>query len=156
MTRNRARSRCLDSGTGDCNVLHVQYQSHLTPAPRVSAMVARSDTARVKRARIAFTGFTSNIEYCAGLRRPGGLPRKIPGFASPPHDGFALDGGPSRSEHRFMPNLAGHRSRREYAGSTSRPALWGQCTDAPPPVDLSDRLARRFAGRLALHGLRRS
>ena len=37
-----------------------------------------------------------------GLRRPGGLPRKIPGFASPPHDGFALDGGPSRSEHRFM------------------------------------------------------
>src|SRR6478752_6909920 len=105
MTRKRAGSRCFDSGTGGCNVVHVQlHQSHLTPAPRVSAMVARSDTARVKRARIAFTGYTSNIEHCAGLRRPGGLPRKIPGFASPPHDGFALDGRPSRSE---------------YAGSTS-------------------------------------
>ena len=64
------------------------------PAPRVSAMAAMIATAQVKRARFAFTVVTSCIE----LRQPTGnraaLARsrsKIPGFASPPRGGFALD-----------------------------------------------------------------
>jgi hypothetical protein len=36
-------------------------QCHLSPAPSVRAIVARSDNATVKRARIAFTDTTSMV-----------------------------------------------------------------------------------------------
>jgi hypothetical protein len=71
-----------------------QYQR--TPAPMVRASDARSASAPVKRARFAFTLTPLSLDVCrVGDRQPGGLPRKIPGFASPPHDGFALDDEPS-------------------------------------------------------------
>ncbi len=58
-------------------------------------MVASSDRATVKRARFAFTVPPLGLE---DLRRPPATGRssrgKIPGFASPSRDGFALDGGP--------------------------------------------------------------
>ena len=55
-------------------------------------MVATSDKAMVKRARFAFTGTTSWSIGFDRIRQPGGL-WEIPGFASPPRDGFALDEG---------------------------------------------------------------
>ena len=122
MTRERAGSRCVGSGVRRLRrTSRSVHQSHLTPAPRVRAIVARSDSGHGEARQDRLHGSTSMIELLVeGLRRPGGLPRKIPGFASPPHDGFALDGGPSRSGLRFnVPNLAGHRSRRQYAGSTA-------------------------------------
>jgi len=55
-------------------------------------MDASIATAHVKRARFAFTDATpSESVDTPGSRQPGGLPKKIPGFASPPRDGFALD-----------------------------------------------------------------
>ena len=79
-------------------------QCHLIPAPSDRAMVARSDRATVKRARFAFTT-PPHGRVCAVPPATGRSPRrKIPGFASPPRDGFALDGGPSRSVHRSDPN----------------------------------------------------
>jgi len=65
---------------------------HRIPAPTVRAIAPSSMTAQVKRARFAFTGSPSQRGTNAlSDRRPGGLPREIPGFASPPRDGFALD-----------------------------------------------------------------
>ena len=60
------------------------------PAPTVSAMAASVATAQVKRARFAFTMTPSESAAIHRHRQPGGL-GEIPGFASPPRDGFALD-----------------------------------------------------------------
>lgn len=102
MTGNRAESRefglSVDSGDHE-HAVHDQF--HLTPAPSVRAMVASSDRATVKRARIAFTTPPQWFDCLRRSRQPGGLPAKIPGFASPSHDGFALDGARHGSAHRF-------------------------------------------------------
>src|SRR5260221_13735566 len=56
MTGLWAGSHCVRAGVDGCGHEHgVHDYDHLTPAPSVSAIVARSDNARVKRARIAFT-----------------------------------------------------------------------------------------------------
>ena len=74
-------------------VLHRQsHQSHRMPAPRVRAMDATSARTQVKRARFVFTRDSVSEIYTLSDRRLGGLPWKIPGFASPPRGGFALDG----------------------------------------------------------------
>jgi hypothetical protein len=65
------------------------------PAASVIAIDASSAMARVKRARFAFT-FVSLSNGCvrleSGSRAVSSRWQEIPGFASPPHDGFALDG----------------------------------------------------------------
>src|SRR5437764_10918524 len=71
----------------------VHGQPHRTPAPRLRAINARNATAEVKRARFAFTISPRSVATLLD-RRPGGLRSRdleIPGFASPPHSGFALD-----------------------------------------------------------------
>jgi hypothetical protein len=69
----------------------LHHQSHRIPAPIDRAMDARSVRAQVKRARFAFTVCSLHAKDVALWRRqPGGL-GEIPGFASPPRDGFALD-----------------------------------------------------------------
>ena len=56
-------------------------------------MVASSAMAVVKRARFAFTVLHLVSEISSSVRQPGGLGGiEVPGFASPPRDGFALDG----------------------------------------------------------------
>ena len=63
-------------------------------------MVASSAMAVVKRARFAFTVLHLVSEIASSVRQPGGLGEpEIPGFASPPRDGFALD-GPSTEDVR--------------------------------------------------------
>ena len=61
-------------------------------------MAASIATAQVKRARFAFTTDSSGRVRCGPTAPATGRSprRKIPGFASPPRDGFALDGGPGR------------------------------------------------------------
>jgi hypothetical protein len=70
-------------------------QDHLTPAPRLMAIDARSVNATVKRARFALTSTTSCYECrisASAAGRSGCLSAaQIPGFASPSRDGFALD-----------------------------------------------------------------
>ena len=86
-------------------------QSQRRPAPRVRASDASSAMTPVKRARFAFTmdSFVRVVCRCTGDRRPGGLPRKIPGFASPPRDGFALDDEPVGERPSLRTN---HRAGR--------------------------------------------
>jgi hypothetical protein len=69
-------------------------QSHRIPAPVVRAIAPRSKTAQVKRARFAFTQSLPSNRKADALsnRRLGRLRWETPGFASPPRDGFALDG----------------------------------------------------------------
>ena len=90
------RHECKDDSDGLSleDGLH-GYQSHRIPAPTVRAIDARSMSAQVKRARFAFT-IRFPFQRVGSLldRRPGGLD-EIPGFASPPRGGFALDGRPS-------------------------------------------------------------
>jgi hypothetical protein len=82
----------------------------------VRAIDARSVTAQVKRARFAFT-FDSfepvSMHPDSGNRAV--FARKIPGFASPSHDGFALDGGPDGG---FQPSLP--RLGRSGTGATAQ------------------------------------
>ncbi len=94
-------------------------QCHFRPAASVRAMVARSDTAMVKRARFAFT--TLPLWLCIpsdGHRQPGGLP-----------DGRSLALRPrlatglpwtevNGSEHRFGTNVAVGRTAEPCIGST--------------------------------------
>jgi hypothetical protein len=63
------------------------------PAPIVRAIAPSSMMAEVKRARFAFTRAPSQRWDDRSLRsrQLGGLPAEVPGFASPPRDGFALD-----------------------------------------------------------------
>jgi len=61
MTGLRAGSQGFEptiDGGGHEHRVHDYH--HLTPAPRVRAIVARSDNATVKRARFAFTTTTSS------------------------------------------------------------------------------------------------
>jgi hypothetical protein len=106
----------------------------------IDAMIVN---ARVKRARFAFT--VSLLELPCVIRPATGLPwggPKIPGFGSPPHDGFALDGsfdggrlsssirtlfaGSIRANDPLVPFDAGVRGRFRHAppqtmgGSASR------------------------------------
>ena len=82
------------------------------PAPTESAMAASVATAQVKRARFAFTIDSFESAAIHRHRQPGGL-GEIPGFASPPRDGFALDGvGPDGGAP-----LTRNRSRPDGAGS---------------------------------------
>ena len=75
-----------------------------------SAIAASIVRAQVKRASLAFTTFSLWDEGQALLgRQPGGL-GEIPGFASPPRDGFALDNRSSGVD------VAAHQGRY-----TSRP-----------------------------------
>lgn len=60
-------------------------------------MDARVARARVMRVVRIFTLGSPQLHETLGGRQPGGLVDRIgdlevPGFASPPHDGFALDG----------------------------------------------------------------
>ena len=58
----------------------------------VKAMLARSMSATVKRARVAFTMIPLlQKDDALSSRQPGCLGETL-GFASPPRDGFALDG----------------------------------------------------------------
>ena len=105
---------------------HEAHLYHLSPAPSERAIVARSDTATVKRARFAFTAATS-VRCCVpalGLRQPGGLPRKIPGFASPSHAGFALDGRSDREANIAPPRTVpgGVPRRQATVVPVDRPA----------------------------------
>jgi hypothetical protein len=86
------RHQCQDDPDGLSleDSLH-GHQSHRIPAPTVRAIDARSISAQVKRARFAFTDIPLPTGFGSPLdRRPGGL-GEIPGFASPPRGGFALD-----------------------------------------------------------------
>jgi hypothetical protein len=67
------------------------HQSHRIPAPTVRASDARTVSAHERRARVLFT--IDPLRAKSGSRRIGGraVSCEIPGFASPPHDGFALD-----------------------------------------------------------------
>jgi hypothetical protein len=57
-----------------------------------SAIAASIVRAQVKRASLAFTTYLPSWDEGQALlgRQPGGL-GEIPGFASPPRDGFAFD-----------------------------------------------------------------
>jgi hypothetical protein len=85
---------CEDDAKGLRPDLAGHSRSHRTPALRLSAVEARATTTSVKRARFAFNAHL----LARGWRRlPGGravsrIAPRIPGFASPPRDGFALDG----------------------------------------------------------------
>ena len=74
-------------------------QCHFIPAPSDRAMVARSDRATAKRARFAFTTPPHRSRFPPALscwRNSAVSPRRNSRPSpSPPHDGFALDGGPS-------------------------------------------------------------
>jgi hypothetical protein len=73
MTGVRAGSQVGRRVDGHHHEHRVHGYDHLTPAPSVRAIVARSDRATVKRARIAFTT-TPRVGFCLdGLRQPGGL-----------------------------------------------------------------------------------
>jgi hypothetical protein len=62
------------------------------PAPRDRPRVASIDTAMVKRARFAFTDYHLVVIFLATFTGGRAVSmREIPGFASPSHDGFALD-----------------------------------------------------------------
>ena len=88
---------------------HVHGQYHLMPAPRDRAMVARSDRATVKRARFAFTEPPRTVVIQVDrVWQLGGL-GEIPGFASPPRDGFALGSGSIGSERRSYCEPSGIR-----------------------------------------------
>jgi hypothetical protein len=108
-------------------------------------MVATSDKAMVKRARFAFTDTTSWSFGCDRPRRPGGL-GEIPGFASPPRDGFALDEG-STPEADLAPVLktipypgVGRYAPKVLVGSgvplSARRHRWG-ASPRPAPDDAS-------------------
>src|SRR5687767_13915809 len=70
--------------------LDAHHQSHRMPAPTVRASDARTVRARESRANVLFT--IDPLRAKSGSRRIGGraVSCEIPGFASPPHDGFAL------------------------------------------------------------------
>jgi hypothetical protein len=55
----------------------------------------------VRRTRLPFTSDSFESVEIIVSRQPGGLPEKIPGFASPPRDGFALDGEPMEEHLRL-------------------------------------------------------
>jgi len=57
----------------------------------VRARAMREATTHVKRARFAFTSTPSESEPQGAIGNRALFSGKIPGFASPPHDGFALD-----------------------------------------------------------------
>jgi hypothetical protein len=63
------------------------------PAPSVRAIDATSANTQVKRARFVFTcdSVRRSLHFRTGSWAVFPL-GKIPGFASPPHGGFALDG----------------------------------------------------------------
>jgi hypothetical protein len=98
VTRERAARRF--SRRGGHHGHHNISAYHRMPAPRLMAITARRASAVVKRARFAFTMTPScAVRTWSGNRavlcrhRP-----KIPGFASPPRDGFALDGHRAEDE----------------------------------------------------------
>jgi hypothetical protein len=75
------------------DVLHRQsHQSQRMPAPSVRAIDATSASTQVKRARFDFTCDSVSEDSCALDPAAGRSSGKIPGFASPPRGGFALDG----------------------------------------------------------------
>jgi hypothetical protein len=81
---------------------HASHQSHQrSPAPIVRAIDATSARAHVRRTRLPFTSDSFESVEIIVSRQPGGLPEKIPGFASPPRDGFALDGEPMEEHLRL-------------------------------------------------------
>ncbi len=104
-----------------------QYQRR--PAPIVRASDATSARAHVRRTRLPFTFDSFRVcRVSSSPWQPGGLPEKIPGFASPPHDGFALDsetGGGALAlgtdDGPFVPRRnTGRRSGSDRGG-------WGSC-----------------------------
>jgi hypothetical protein len=139
-------------------------------------MVASSDRATVKRARFAFTVPPLGLD---DLRRPPATGRssrgKIPGFASPSRDGFALDGGPRGADvapsrtvgdgrpGRHAPVVpvdplgrvsaaAHHRHRPETEGAARRPLrsvvprAGGDPVRLAPGVDGGPSAGRRLDG----------
>jgi len=127
-------------------------QSQRRPAPRVRASDARSASAVVKRARFAFTmdSFMSRLSSI-GRSAAGRSSEKIPGFASPPHDGFALDdvpdgGGsssvstirpqePDRHDPTVLPARSGRVSARPHqARHAGRSATATSPIPVMPPV----------------------
>src|SRR5215210_4555262 len=88
------------------------HQSHLIPAPRLKAMEARSMTAVVKRARFAFTMTPLlSVRAWSGGRAASVRQRpEIPGFASPPRGGFALDGHGAADVFVHAANVGRHQS----------------------------------------------
>jgi hypothetical protein len=105
-------------------------QSQRIPAPTVRAMDARSISAHVKRARFFFTfdSFEPVGRRSLGSRavfRDG----KIPGFASPSHDGFALDEVAAEEEVLDTDNGSGVPDRPWPVGTT-RAGLGRQCVQS--------------------------
>ena len=89
-------------------------------------------------------------------RQPGGLARKIPGFASPPRDGFALDESRWRSSEPSCRNARVARSRSGSPRGTARSSVGGRFRGAPGAGSLGGRRharpprraqRRRAAGR---------
>ena len=101
----------------------------------MAAMIA---TAQVKRARFAFTIVTSSrvVRHQTGNRAALGWPRlypKIPGFASPPRDGFALDDLSDGERLSSSSRTLGIRSNRSNDPLVPFPqGVRGSFRDAPP------------------------
>src|SRR5260221_1410331 len=133
MTGLWAGSHCVRAGVDGCGHEHgVHDYDHLTPAPSVSAIVARSDNARVKRARIAFT-----------------TPPHMVGRVSMPSGNRAVFRGRSLAWRRHLamglPGTVGSRGANVAPGRTlpavgrkdhlpvvlGEASRLGQCPDAP-------------------------
>jgi hypothetical protein len=94
----------LHAGIRDAHMrAHPQY--HRIPAARVRAIDARIATAQVSRVSLSFTLVHLSTETRSepATGRPRGPLRavEVPGFASPPHGGFALDGRSTEDDHRL-------------------------------------------------------
>ncbi len=95
------------------------HQSHRIPAPTVRASDARTVSAHERRARVLFT--IDPLRAKSGSRRIGGraVSCEIPGFASPPRDGFALSDRGVQDESPLCSHCGSSIPECRYPSSTS-------------------------------------
>ena len=105
----RARAGCGTLPPGSC----ASSSSPPHPGAQNHSATARAAVASMKRARIAFMFPSCRCDALPATGRPS-VSRKVPGFASPPRGGFALD--ESRIGQR--PSLP-HRKLRSGSGSNN-------------------------------------
>jgi hypothetical protein len=119
--------------------LDSHHQSHRIPAPTVRASDARTVSAHERRARVLFT--IDPLRAKSGSRRIGGraVSCEIPGFASPPHDGFALSDRGVQDESPLCSHCHSSIPECRYPSSTSTPSRSGE---------LSARTGRPGTGRV--------
>ncbi len=115
----RARAECGTLPSESC----ASSSSPPHPGAQDHSATAGADAASMKRARIAFMFPSCRCDTLPATGRSS-VGRKIPGFASPPRDGFALDESrigqrPSLPSRNYAP-AAGRAMRHRYQRTASR------------------------------------